>query len=62
MSLAAASAALALLTSGVAIASWSVGDGLGAATAGTPIALTTVVATAPTTNLLYPSGPAASLK
>lgn len=51
-----------VLSSGVAAAYWTAGgSGSGSVSAGTASPLTTVVATASTTSLLYPSGPAADL-
>lgn len=51
-----------MVSSGVAAAYWSAGgSGSGSVTAGTAAPLTTVTATASTTSLLYPGGPAADL-
>ncbi len=51
-----------VLSSGVAAAYWTAGgSGSGSVSAGTASPLTTVSATASTTSLLYPSGPAADL-
>jgi hypothetical protein len=52
-----------VLSSGVAYAVWTAsGSGSGSAKAGTASQLTTVSATASTTSLLYPNGPAADLR